>query len=102
MDRKKDSKFELSFLDKNNKTIKLDQTPLVKLWMVMKSGHGHGSEDLKLSWSENVYQIENVWFEMLGQWKIKIQLMRSGKESKGEIPICVMRDSTKGHVGSCL
>jgi hypothetical protein len=99
--RKVDSKFEINFLDLNGKEIVLVKPPEIKLWMVMKSGHGHGSEKLKITKGNNNYLVENAWFLMVGEWQIKLELEYKGVKLQEEIPVCVRRKAEDSKVGTC-
>ena len=102
--RKNDSPFEIKFETKDKKLIKIEKRPEMKLWMVMKSGHGHGSDELEIIPQKNgaSYFVKNVWFMMLGQWQLKINLFHEGKSYNTELPICVYKLSDKSGPGNCL
>lgn len=74
--RKKSSDFTLTFLDAASKKPKaIDQQVHVYLWMKMKNGHEHGSEEVKIQKvGEGKYLITNVWFLMLGKWQLRAEL----------------------------
>lgn len=107
--RKIDSVFEIYFEKKTDKGMikkfELQKLPNLKLWMVMKSGHGHGSEPLSISILKedhlDRYLVTNVWFMMLGQWDLEVELLVEGSVVKGKIPICVQRDIKKSKAGLC-
>lgn len=102
--RKSDSKFTLRILEKlTKKTLVLDSPPKIKLWMVMKNGHGHGSEKLKISEKNKtpIYLVENVWFLMKGEWKIKVEFFVKGVKHQQDLPVCVKRYSKDSHLGFC-
>jgi hypothetical protein len=99
--RKIDSTFEINFLDTNGKEVVLVKAPDIKLWMVMKSGHGHGSEKLKIKKENNSYLVENAWFLMVGEWQIKLELEYNGLKVQKEIPVCVGRKPEDSKVGTC-
>ena len=100
--RKIDSKFELEFVDLSGKHIGLVKKPEVKLWMVMKSGHGHGSEKLNITKDNNKYLVSNVWFLMVGEWQIKLELEYKGSKVLAEIPVCVGRKAEDSKIGTCV
>ena len=103
--RKKDAIFKIRFVDSNNKAVVLKEKPAVKLWMVMKSGHGHGSDEVTIDQEEkekHAYRVSNVWFLMLGEWSIKVEAKYNGELHKAEIPVCVRKDIMKSAVGKCL
>jgi hypothetical protein len=70
--RKTDAEFEIHFTNPAGQVLSLDKNPQIKLWMIMKGGHGHGSDEVKINKSGKKFNISNVWFLMLGKWKIKI------------------------------
>lgn len=99
--RKSDSKFELEFLS-DSKPIKLDQLPKSKLWMVMKNGHEHGSEEVSIKINGTKYLNENVWFLMMGEWKVIVDTKYQGKNEQFTFPVCVKRKKDKSYVGKCI
>lgn len=102
--RKDASTFKLELFDstKSKRTpIKLEKMPKLHLWMVMKGGHGHGSETLKLKIDKNSYIVSNAWFLMMGEWQLKAELVHGKNTEKGIFPICVERKPSDSHVGKC-
>ena len=101
INRKTDAEFEIFFTDSNGETIALDKLPQIKLWMIMKGGHGHGSDEVKIKKNGEKFHVSNVWFLMLGKWQIKISGEYKGKRFAGEPDICIRKDSTKTAFGAC-
>lgn len=99
--RKADSQFLISFSDKAGKSLSLDQNPKIDLWMVMKSGHGHGSEALKIVKIKNKYMVSNVWFLMLGEWKVRTSFSIKSKKFSRELSVCVKRKPSDSFLGKC-
>lgn len=99
--RSYDSVFHIQFVDKETKKLKFFDKIDLKLWMVMKNGHAHGSEEVKIMKDKTGYTVSNVWFLMLGQWYFNITLSGNGKQVLGDIPICVMKNSNSGRLGKC-
>lgn len=101
--RKSDAKFTVNYTSlKNGKPVSLDSEPQVKLWMVMKNGHEHGSEPLKITKKkEGVYLHENAWFLMLGEWKVFITAKNNGISEKSFFDVCVKRKKSQSYLGSC-
>lgn len=100
--RKQDSSFLLKITDRQGKITPLDRPPKVWLWMVMKSGHGHGSDDVKISpHKTSGYLIENVWLLMMGTWQIKGEIAVAGKKYSFYVPVCVGKSAKDGHLGKC-
>ena len=100
--RKTAASLELSFFDKKSiKPVNLDGEMKAKLWMVMKNGHEHGSEPLKIEKMKGKYSLTNAWFLMMGEWKLKLELSHNSKEYKTEIPLCIEKKASDSHVGSC-
>lgn len=100
--RKTAASLELSFFDKKSfKPVNLDGEMKAKLWMVMKNGHEHGSEPLKTQKLKDKYRLTNAWFLMMGEWKLKLEVNHNSKEYKTEIPLCIEKDASDSHVGSC-
>ena len=101
--RKSEVKFHLSFYEDKAKTkvLKLLKLPEVKLWMVMKSGHGHGSEELKITSTKDGFEISNAWFLMVGDWQVKIKFDYNGQEYAADANICVERKAKDSFVGRC-
>ncbi len=102
--RKKDSSFKLYIYlkDKMTKGIFLKVNPDIKLWMVMKGGHGHGSEPVQLSKVKDYYLVKNVWFLMQGQWDLKISYKHGQKMIEKILHVCVGRTSELSQFGSCI
>lgn len=99
--RKSDSKFSVEIIDlKTSEKIKPKKLA-VKLWMVMKNGHEHGSEDVKIETKGDGYFVSDVWLLMLGEWQIKISGLIGKNTFNVSVPVCVKRDSSKSSVGSC-
>jgi hypothetical protein len=101
--RKADAKFGLEFVTKDGSKIKsLDQDPEVVLWMVMKNGHEHGSDKVKIEKAKTGgYAISNVWFLMLGEWQIKLKGKHQGKEFSGSVPVCLRKNIAESAIGKC-
>lgn len=101
--RKSEVKFHLSFYEDSAKTkvIKLSKLPELKLWMVMKSGHGHGSEELTVISDDKGYLVGNAWFLMVGEWQVKIKVEYKGKPITADAIICVERKARDSHIGHC-
>ena len=103
--RKEAGKFKLEFFDSSKKKrspIKLIQAPEAHLWMVMKGGHGHGSEDLSLKVDNNTYLLSNAWFLMMGEWQLKLKFKHNGAVVQSILPICVERKPADSHLGHCV
>jgi hypothetical protein len=99
--RKKDSKFEVNFLSLKGGSVNLEIVPKLKLWMVMKSGHGHGSDELMIKKVGNTYHVENVWFLMMGKWEIQTEVNYIGKVMNKSIFVCVGKQMNESHIGKC-
>jgi hypothetical protein len=100
--RKSDSKFEIIFSDTKGQRVNFKRTPEIKLWMVMKGGHGHGSEKLAIKKNNNKYLVSNAWFLMMGEWQIKISTSEGeALVNMQDIPVCVGRNSASSHLGNC-
>lgn len=96
--RKNDSPFFISF-SKNGSPVL--NKPELKLWMVMKNGHGHGSEELKIEPVDKKFKVSNAWFMMMGQWSIKGSVQVNSKTYKFSLPICVGRTAKESRLGVC-
>lgn len=100
--RKQAARFDLKFFTKDGKKIdKFDQKPEVLLWMIMRNGHEHGSDPVKVTAMKSGYQVSEAKFLMLGQWQIKLKLKYQGKTVSGFIPFCVRQDVSKSAVSRC-
>ena len=102
--RKESAKLKLEFFELDSKKrapIKLEKDLEASLWMEMKSGHGHGSEKLKVERSGNSYIISNAWFMMMGDWQLKTKITHKDKTSLEAYPICIGRKPADSHVGKC-
>lgn len=99
--RKNDSSFSIEFLGPDKKALTLKKTPEIKLWMVMKSGHGHGSEKLEIQKIDQKYMVKNVWFLMMGEWQIKTKFIYGDRVVLATIPVCVGRNSKLSKLGKC-
>lgn len=99
--RKGDAKFKLNFTDLSGKVKSLKAPPKVHLWMIMKNGHEHGAEKLKIEKKGKYYLLSNVWFLMLGQWQVHVSFSNNGKLEKGHIPVCIKRKSAESYIGLC-
>ena len=101
--RKSDSAFEVTFINpKTGKNIELKELPKSKLWMVMKNGHAHGSDEIEVTKMKNgVYLNKNVWFLMVGDWSLYIDAKIGQKAERIEIPVCVGKNSKKSFIGKC-
>ncbi len=96
--RKNDSPFEIKFTEKNKAVL---NKPELKLWMVMKNGHGHGSETLTIKASDKKFAVSNAWFMMMGQWSIVGSIKAERKLYNFSLPICVGRTASESHLGEC-
>ncbi|MAX66344.1 MAG: hypothetical protein QF441_05720 [Bacteriovoracaceae bacterium] len=99
--RKEDARFKFAVIDMKGHQIKLSKKPKLKLWMIMDNGHGHGSDKLKIQAKKNHYLVSNVWFLMLGQWQLKIEVKLKGKTFKKDLDICVMKPAKLSKIGKC-
>lgn len=100
--RKKDATFKLSLFNKENENITNQVIEFnLKLWMVMKSGHGHGSDEVVMKKNKESIQFSNVWFLMLGQWHMNLTYKYDGKELKGSVPVCIMKNKNDSRLGNC-
>lgn len=100
--RKNDAKFILSFVDESGKTFTKPITPNIKLWMVMKNGHEHGSDKVNIKQlGPNKFLVSNVWFLMLGQWSLKININYDGQSKEADIPVCLRKDVAQSKLGVC-
>ncbi len=99
--RKSDAKFELKLFDKNNRVVKLSSPPKIKLWMIMKNGHEHGSEELSIKLKNSDVLVENVWFLMRGEWQIKLNFDK-GPIFSDIVPVCIGKNPKQSYLGRCL
>ncbi len=100
--RKKDARFHLSLFNKKSKNITNELKEFnLKLWMVMKNGHGHGSDEVVMKKNKGSIQFTNVWFLMLGQWHMKLTYKFDGKDFKASIPVCIMKNKDESRLGNC-
>lgn len=100
--RKRSSKFQIDFYDAKKKAlIKLDKDPVVKLWMIMKNGHEHGSEKLVMARNKSGYLISEAWFLMLGEWIVRGEYTYKGKVIRKDFFLCVKRKSSESGLGKC-
>jgi hypothetical protein len=67
----------------------------------MKSGHGHGSEELKIRPVANGYEVSNAWFLMVGDWQVKMKIDHKGQSYAADAHICVERKAKDSFVGRC-
>lgn len=101
--RKTPSAFELEFVkNKQKQKINLDDRPDVKLWMVMRNGHEHGSDPVTIKKiSKAKYLVENAFFFMLGTWQVYVTAKLNGKSEKSVFDVCVKKDYKKSYIGKC-
>lgn len=92
--RKASSDFTIKFIDKKTKALVMPKEEVfVYLWMKMPSGHEHGSDPVKLEKKNNIYEASNVWFLMLGNWQVHVQLREGGVVKHKTVKvICVARE----------
>ncbi len=101
LNRKEDSKFSLKISENDSGKVQAVDDLKVKLWMVMKNGHEHGSDPVKIENKNQVYQVSNVWFLMLGQWQLKISGKMGKKSFDVSVPVCVSKNPEINGVGEC-
>lgn len=101
--RKEAASFKLIFKDSKGRAIMPKPKLEAKLWMVMKSGHGHGSEELKLEKKKDHYLVSNAWFMMLGTWSINIKLVDDKNKAvdSTKYNLCIRKESTKNTHSKC-
>ena len=98
--RKTDSVFDIQIVDSKGQNKEVKELGIV-LWMVMKNGHEHGSDEVKIKPSGKKYSVSNVWFLMVGEWLLKVKFKHQGKLYKTDIPVCVSKNKTVSNVGKC-
>ena len=98
--RKTDSEFHFQIVDRKGQIQNVEELSIV-LWMIMKNGHEHGSDEVKIKQIEKKYSVSNVWFLMVGEWLLKINFKHQGKVYKTNIPVCVSKNKTVSNVGKC-
>lgn len=98
--RKTDSEFEIQITDKKGQNKKVEELNIV-LWMIMKNGHEHGSDTVKIKENGKKFSVSNVWFLMVGEWLLKIDFKHQGKPYKTNIPVCVSKNKAVSNVGKC-
>ncbi len=102
--RKEAATLKLDFFDMSKgkrSAVKLEKKPEAFLWMMMKGGHGHGSENLSITEENKSFILSNAWFLMMGEWQLKIKVFKDGKVDNVILPICVERKIADSHVGKC-
>lgn len=100
--RRTDAKFKIGFYDLKGNAIPQNVSPMIKLWMVMKNGHEHGSDEVEIKRvSKHEFAVSNVWFMMLGKWKLIVEVSNKGQKSSADIPVCVRKDASKSAIGNC-
>lgn len=99
--RKADSSFILSFKNEKGEIVNLDNDPKIKLWMIMKGGHGHGSEKVKIEKINKKYRVTNVWFLMMGEWQVKLDLNYQKTNMKSDLYVCVGRSTKESFAKKC-
>jgi hypothetical protein len=69
------SDFKLIFKDKKTKKVVIPSEKISSyLWMKMDGGHEHGSDKVEISKMKDHFKITNVWFVMVGNWKLFVSL----------------------------
>ncbi len=77
------SDFKLTFTDKKTKKVVIPSEKVsAYLWMKMDGGHEHGSDKVEIEKKKDHFKVKNVWFVMVGNWKLFVSL--SSKEADQE------------------
>jgi hypothetical protein len=69
------SDFKLTFKDKKTKKVMIPKQEVsAYLWMKMDNGHEHGSDKVKITKMKDHFKVTNVWFVMVGDWRLFVSL----------------------------
>jgi hypothetical protein len=79
------SDFKLTFKDKKTKKVVIPSRNVdAYLWMKMDNGHEHGSDKVKMTKMNDHFNFTNVWFVMVGNWKLFVSLGVKGESYEKE------------------
>lgn len=74
------SDFKIYFTDLvTKKSLMPTEAVYPYLWMKMKNGHEHGSAKVEITREKDHFDVKNVWFVMIGDWKLFLTLKKDGK-----------------------
>lgn len=82
------SDFKLYFTDKKTDKFVIPKEKVMSyLWMKMKNGHEHGSSPVKITQEKDHLSVKDVWFVMIGNWELFVQLKLNGKVVEKKVKI---------------